>query len=107
MLKVRLIAPIPELVSETGIREGTAPIVHKESKVAAGRAIYDPLQYWQDWQREPLGLPVAALVLRLASARDRLPESRHFAECDVIFGVVRARSVHKGGYGHNGDRAAA
>jgi hypothetical protein len=29
----------------------------------------------------------------LASARDRLPESRHFAECDVIFEVMRARSV--------------
>jgi hypothetical protein len=25
----------------------------------------------------------------------------------VMFGVVRARSVHKGGYGHNRDGAAA
>ena len=64
MLKLRLIAPIAELVSETGIREGTAPIIHKESKVAAGRAVYDPLQRWQDWQREPLGLSVASLMLR-------------------------------------------
>jgi hypothetical protein len=44
---------------------------------------------------------------RLASAQDRLPESRHFVECDVIFGVVRRRSVHKAGYGHNRARAAA
>jgi hypothetical protein len=44
----------------------------------------------------------------LASARDRLPESRHFVECGVIFGaVVRARSVHKACYGHNRDWAAA
>ena len=29
------------------------------------------------------------------SAECRLPESVHFAESDVILGVVRARSVHK------------
>jgi hypothetical protein len=40
------------------------PIVHKESKIAASRAIQDPLQRWQDRQRETLGLPIAALVLR-------------------------------------------
>src|ERR1035437_4398868 len=34
-------------------------------------------------------------------AEGRLPESLHFAESDVILGVVRARSVHKIGYGHN------
>src|ERR1035437_10247589 len=37
------------------------------------------------------------------SAEGRLPESLHFAESDVILGVVRARSVHKIGYGHNCD----
>jgi hypothetical protein len=40
-------------------------------------------------------------------AEGRLPESLHFAESDVILGVVRARSVHKIGYGHNCDWAAA
>src|SRR5260221_13640246 len=44
---------------------------------------------------------------RLASAECRLPESLHFTECDVILGVVRARSVHKIGYGHNRDWPAA
>ena len=34
------------------------------------------------------------------SAEDRLPKSLHFAEFDVIIGVVRARSVHEVGYGH-------
>jgi hypothetical protein len=43
----------------------------------------------------------------LASARDRLPESRQFVECDVTFGAVRARSVHEACYGHNCDWAAA
>src|SRR5665647_3674623 len=41
------------------------------------------------------------------SAEGRLPESLHFAESDVILGVVRARRVHKIGYGHNCDWAAA
>ena len=63
MLKLRLVAPVAELVAEPGVRERTAPIVHKESQVAASRAIYDPLQRWQNREREPLGLPVAALVL--------------------------------------------
>ena len=40
------------------------------------------------------------------SAEDRLPKSLHFAESDVIIGVVRARSVHKVCYGHNCDEAA-
>jgi hypothetical protein len=40
------------------------------------------------------------------SAEDRLPKSLHFAESDVIIGVVGARSVHKIGYGHNCDWAA-
>ena len=43
MAKLRLVAPITELVSESGVGEGTAPIVHKESQVATSRAIYDPL----------------------------------------------------------------
>ena len=43
----------------------------------------------------------------LASARDRLPESGQFVECGVMFGAVRARSVHKACYGHNRDWAAA
>ncbi len=37
---------------------------------------------------------------RSPSAEDRLPRSLHFAEFDVIIGVVRARSVHEVGYGH-------
>jgi hypothetical protein len=41
------------------------------------------------------------------SAEERLPKSLHFAESDVINGVVRARSVHKVGYGHNRDWATA
>ena len=45
--------------------------------------------------------------LPLASARDRLPESGQFVECGVMFGAVRARSVHKACYGHNRDWAAA
>ena len=54
--------------------------------------------------RSPFSTPTSTL----ASARDRLPESRHFVECGVIFGaVVRARSVHKACYGHNRDWAAA
>jgi hypothetical protein len=36
----------------------------------------------------------------LASAEDRLTESRRFGECDVILGIVRAGSVHKARYGH-------
>ena len=47
------------------------------------------------------------LVNRYPYAEGRLPESLHFAESDVILGVVRARSVHKIGYGHNCDWAAA
>ena len=46
-------------------------------------------------------------AIALASAECRLPESLHFTECDVILGVVRARSVHKIGYGHNRDWSAA
>ena len=34
------------------------------------------------------------------SAEDRLPKSFHFAESNLIIGVVRARSVHEVGYGH-------
>ena len=37
------------------------------------------------------------------SAGGRLPKSLNFAESDVILGVVRARSVHEVGYGHNCD----
>jgi hypothetical protein len=37
------------------------------------------------------------------SAEDRLPKLLHFAESDVIIGVVRAGSVHKVGYGHKWD----
>jgi hypothetical protein len=37
------------------------------------------------------------------SAEDRLPKSLHFAESDVIIGVVRARSVHEVSYGHKWD----
>jgi hypothetical protein len=37
------------------------------------------------------------------SAEDRLSKSLHFAESDVIIGVVRARSVHEVGYGHKWD----
>jgi hypothetical protein len=44
-----------------------------------------------------------AFLLGLASAQDRLAGDLHLAERDVILGVVRARSVHKIGYGHNGD----
>jgi len=44
---------------------------------------------------------------KFPSAEYRLPASLHFAESDVIGVAVRARSVHKVGYGHNCDWAAA
>jgi hypothetical protein len=47
------------------------------------------------------------LELPYPSAEYRLSFSLHFAEPAVIGGVVRARSVHKVGYGHNCDWAAA
>jgi hypothetical protein len=40
-------------------------------------------------------------------AERRLPKSVDFAESDVIRGIVRARSVHKDGNGHNCDWSAA
>jgi hypothetical protein len=43
------------------------------------------------------------LAKRSPSAEYRLPKSLHFAESDVIIGVVRERSVHKVGYGHKWD----
>lgn len=43
----------------------------------------------------------------LASAEDRLPESIRFGECEAILGVMRAGSVHKAGYGHKWQAAAA
>jgi hypothetical protein len=49
----------------------------------------------------------ASSVPQYPSAESRLPESLHFAESDVIVGVVRVRSVHKVVYGHKGDWAAA
>ena len=42
-------------------------------------------------------------ISKSPSAEDRLPKSLHFAESDVIIGVVRARSVHEVGYGHKWD----
>ena len=54
-----------------------------------------------------VGRYAAIVRFALASAECRLPESLHFTECDVILGVVRARSVHKIGYGHNRDWSAA
>jgi hypothetical protein len=47
------------------------------------------------------------VVGKYPSAEGRLPESLHFAESNVILGVVTARSVHKVGSGHNCDWAAA
>ena len=55
---------------------------------------------------EDCGGPGAAPRVPFPSAEDRLPKSLHFAESDVILGVVRARSVHEVGYGHNWDWAA-
>jgi len=49
----------------------------------------------------------AIRIQKSSSGQGRLPESLHFAESAVILGVVRARSVHKVGYGHNCDWAAA
>jgi hypothetical protein len=48
-----------------------------------------------------------AVLSKVSSAEDRLPESQHFAECEVILGVVRVKSVHKAGYGHKWERAAS
>ena len=50
---------------------------------------------------------VPASDYRFSSAAGRLPEALHFAESDVILGVVRGRSVHKAGYGHKRAWAAA
>ena len=36
-----------------------------------------------------------------ASGESRLPEALHFTENDVDPGVMRARNIHKGGYGRN------
>ena len=47
-----------------------------------------------------------AIEFGFPSAEGRLPKSLHFAEFDVIIGVVRARSVHEVGYGHKWDWAA-
>ena len=50
-----------------------------------------------------LGASDAALGASNASpsAKGRLPECLHFAESEVMLGVVRGRSVHKFRYGHN------
>jgi len=56
-------ATITEPVAKSRVCKRTAPIVHKESQIAASRGIHDPAQCWQDRQREPLGLAVAPLVL--------------------------------------------
>jgi hypothetical protein len=71
-----------------------------------------------DLLRSQVALEAEILVLRqqinvlrranpYPSAEYRLPASLHFGESDAIGGVVRARSVHKVGYGHNCDWAAA
>ena len=75
MTKASLIAPIPKLVSETGITKRTVPIVHKERQVTASRTIYDPLQRGQDGQRQPLGFAIASFVLR----------ERELPSFDVLF----------------------
>ena len=59
---------------------------------------------WNDMCQDS---PQYGINERLASARDRLAESAVFCESDAIFEVVRTRSVHEGGYGHNRVRAAA
>jgi feruloyl esterase len=48
-----------------------------------------------------------AMAAAMLAAYPERSESVHFAESDVILGVVRARSVHKVGNGHNCDWAAA
>jgi hypothetical protein len=68
------------------------------------------LQYFPERGRTApwtVGLTEAEEVVLLASARDRLAESRLLCESDVVFEVVRTRSVHEGGYGHNRVRSAA
>ena len=45
-------------------------------------------------------LVIASMAYRFPPAENRLPKSLHFAEFEVIIGVVRARSVHEVGYGH-------
>ena len=49
------------------------------------------------------GAAEAKLIALTLSPAPGLPKSLHFAESDVIIGVVRARSVHEVGYGHKWD----
>ena len=71
--KTRLIAPVAEPVSETGIRERSVQIIHKERQVTARRAVYDPLQNWKGRQLKLFRFAVSALALcerELNPARD-------------------------------------
>jgi hypothetical protein len=75
-----LIAPVAEPISETGIRERSVQIIHKERQVTARRAVYDPLQNWKDRQRKLFRFAVSALALcerQLAVADVLPPESDH------------------------------
>src|ERR1700739_3378799 len=63
---------------------------------------------WRFFDRHAISFKKKRAGCRFPSAEGRLSESLHFAESDVILGVVRARrSVHKVGYGHNHGQAAS
>src|SRR5207249_4101659 len=72
-------------------------VVHRLRKVSAVAALSGDDA--GPWPPAACGVRGCARSVRafvqLASAECRLPESLHFTECDVILGVVRARSVHK------------
>ena len=80
MAKSCLIAPIAELVSEPGIREGPSEIVHEERELAARRCVDYLLQHGQHRQNQPFGLAIATLKLRecdLTAADVLAPEARN------------------------------
>jgi hypothetical protein len=74
-----LVAPIAQALGMTGSVAGQHGMRRVWEGTAFGRAMRSPF------------------------AEDRLSKSLHFAESDVLIGVVRARSVHEVGYGHKWD----
>jgi site-specific DNA recombinase len=83
------------------IRGHLKPSPRATSRVPVSR------EEWIEIPVPPIIDPTVFEAAQFPSAEGRLPESLHFAESDVILGVVRARSVHKIGYKRNWGWAAA
>ena len=90
-----MIAPVTELVSETGIGERSVQIIHKERQVTARRGVYDPLQDRKDRQRKLLWFAVSTFALcehQLAVADVLFPEPDHIRRlCPVNNSLEVAR----------------